>query len=264
MKTSETKPAPLPARSPATGLEKASWVLLAAFLLFCFHHRLVPGLVAGLIVHTLLQRTTGLLHGPRLSHGEAKWVAAGVFGLLAAGVTTALALVLSGFVRGHLGDLPGLFQKMADVLDRAREQLTTWGISSGGLESWTTAEQVKAGVSDWLREHAAELKQAGGAAGRTALHVVMGIVVALLVFFRHDAPGSRGAFAAALTERVRRLAGAFESVVLAQVEISFVNTALTALFLFAAEPLFGVALPLLMARPDKQPAEIEVAVVSVS
>ena len=243
MKTNETGAGPLPAKPLATALEKASWVLLAVFLLFCFHHHLVPALLAGLIVHALLQRTTGLLHGPRLSHGAAKWVAAGVFGLLAAGVTTAIALVLSGFVRGRLGDLPGLFQKMADVLDRAREQLTIWGISSGALESWTTAEQVKAGISDWLRDHAAELRQAGGAAGRTALHVVMGILVALLVFFRNDAPGKRGALADALSERVRRLAGAFESVVVAQAEISLVNTGLTAVYLFGIIPLVADRLP---------------------
>lgn len=241
----EAKPVPAagPAPSPASAVEKVSWALLALFLLFCFHHHLVPGLLAGLIVHTLLQRTTGLLRGPRLSHGAAKWIAAGAFGLLAAGVTTVLALVLSGFVRGTLGDLPGLFQKMADVLDRAREQLTAWGISSGALASWTTAEQVKAGLSEWLRVHAAELGHAGGAAGRTALHVVMGIVVALLVFFRHEAAGGGGALADALSERIRRLAGAFENVVLAQVEISAVNTALTAVYLFGIVPLVAERLP---------------------
>ena len=151
-----------------------------------------------------------------------------------------MALGLASFARGTLGDLPGLYAQMADVLDDARRQLTAWGVSTGALEEWQTADQIKAGLAEWLREHSAELKRAGGEAGLTALHVLMGILAALLVFFRRPAAAvATPPFAAALAGRIRRFAEAFERVVIAQVEISAVNTVLTAVYLFAVVPVLA-------------------------
>lgn len=229
------------AASPAH--ERAAYVLLAAALLFAFRYHLVSGLVAGLLVHTLLQRTARLLHGPRLSHGAARVVAAGLFALLASGATFGAVVALAAFVRGHLGDLPGVFEKMADVIDRARDQLSAWGVGTGALASFETAEQIKEASSLWLRTHASQLTKVGGEAGRTALHIAMGIVVGLLVFFRREAEGAPRPFAAALAGRVSRFAASFERVVLAQLEISAINTALTAVYLLALLPLAGVKLP---------------------
>jgi predicted PurR-regulated permease PerM len=73
------------------------------------------------------------------------------------------------------------------------------------------------------------------------LHAAFGIAIALLIFFRHPTPA--GPLALALAERARRLGAAFEAVVFAQVNISAINTACTALYLLAVLPLFGVHLP---------------------
>jgi predicted PurR-regulated permease PerM len=51
-------------------------------------------------------------------------------------------------------------------------------------------------------------------------------------------------FAAALTERCRRLADAFRRIVFAQVRISALNTVFTGIYLMAVLPMFGVHLPL--------------------
>lgn len=225
--------------------ETAAYVVVAAALLFVFRFHLVAGLVAGLLLHTILHRSARFLSGPRLSHGAARWLAAGAVALVGAGLTTLAAVSLAGVARGHMGDLPGLFGKMADILDDTRRQLAIWGVSVGALEEWQTADQIKAGVADWLREHSADLRRAGGEAGLTALHVLMGILAALLVFFRRPAAGRETPhFAAALGGRVRRFAEAFERVVIAQVEISAVNTVLTAAYLFAVVPLLAERLPL--------------------
>ncbi len=229
--------------TPASAAEKAAWVLAAAALLFVFHARLVPALLAGLLVHAVLHRTAGLLRGPRLSHGAAKFLSLGVVGAASVAVTVLAAWALVAFVRGHIGNLPGLFEKMADVLDRSRAQLATWGLPQEALETFRTGEQIKDALSGWLRTHAAELTKAGGEAGRMALHGVMGILAALLVFFRHASPAPRP-LAAALSGRVRRFADSFERMVIAQVEISAVNTVLTAIYLFAVLPLLGQKLPL--------------------
>lgn len=231
--------APLP---PATGSEKAAWILTGAGILFVLGFHLVPALVAGLLAHTLLHRTARLLQGPRLSHGAAKFLSVALIVVFAAGASTGLVLLLVSFGRGRVGALPTLFQKVADGLDQARTHLQSWGIGVDFLDGMG-AGQVQSAASDWLRDHSSELTRAGGEIGRFVLHAVMGIVVGMLVFFRHGEPLT-APLAVSLGERVRRLAGAFEDVVLAQFEISALNTVLTGIYLFGVLPLLGAPLPL--------------------
>src|SRR5262249_16174212 len=113
----------------ATGFEKAAWLLMVGGLLFVFWSHLVPALVAGLLVNVLLQRRGGGLARRLVSHGAAKVLAAVVTGLVAVGVTTASLLLIIALVRGHLGDIPATFGKMAEVLDETVDWLQQrgWG-----------------------------------------------------------------------------------------------------------------------------------------
>jgi predicted PurR-regulated permease PerM len=72
----------------------------------------------------------------------------------------------------------------------------------------------------------------------------MGVVIGLLVFFQHPTSAKEGPLAAALLERIRRVAQAFDRVVVAQLEISALNALFTALYLFVVLPLLGTPLPL--------------------
>src|SRR5205807_964163 len=80
-------------------------------------------------------------------------------------------------------------------------------------------------------------------AGTVLLLVAVGIVIGLLVFFGHGEPSGRP-LASALVDRVKRLQASFQMVVFAQVEISALNTVLTAIYLFGILPLGGHRLPL--------------------
>ena len=170
---------------------------------------------------------------------KAAWV---LVGAISIGVATAVVLLLVGLIRGHVGDLPALFQKMAEVLEETRLWLEERGGPSLIPDALSDAEQLKRTFSAWLRTHAAELRKTGAETGRSILHAGIGMAIGLLLFFRHP-PASTGALAVALAERGRRLAEAFEAIVFAQVKISAVNTALTALYLLLGLPLFGVRLP---------------------
>ena len=219
----------------ATGPEKAAWILMAAGLLFILHFKLVPALVAGLCVYGLIHALTARLAGGRLSHGHAKIVVVSLLGLVIVGVVAALSVLLAAFLKGRLGDLPALLDKMAAVLEEVRDRL-------GGMAWIPTAEKLRGTAAAGLREHARELQQVGGDAGRALMHALVGIVIGALASFETRRP--EAPLPMALAERVQRLARAFEKVVFAQGKISALNTLLAGLYLLIALPLFGVELPL--------------------
>jgi predicted PurR-regulated permease PerM len=236
-------PVAAPAPAPATSYERIAYAAAVGLLLFVFLFHLVPALVAGLLVFALLSWTAHRLHGPRMSHGVAKLVALFLVAVVASGLTVALVFLIRGLLHGHAGDLPALYEKMAEALDKARERFGGLAFAPA-LDSIRDAADLQDALATWLREHAASLKTAGGHFGRFLLHTVMGIFVGLLVFFGHHGPRDDRPLAAALSERISRFATAFRTIVFAQVEISAINTALTAVYLFGVLPLTGHRLPL--------------------
>ncbi len=221
--------------SPATGPERAAWLLMGAGLWFILYFKLVPALVTGLGVYTLIHALTARLAGGALSHSRAKIVAVAVLGVVIVGGVAGLSLLLVAFLKGRLGDLPALLDKMAAVLEGVRDQ---WG----GSPWIPAAEDLRGAVIAGLREHARELQRVGGDVGRVLLQALVGIVIGALVSFETRRPQTP--LLLALAERVQRLARAFEQIVFAQVRISALNTLLAGLYLLIALPLFGVELPL--------------------
>ncbi len=232
----------VPRRPSTTAVERAAWILMAGGLLFVLTLHLVPALLAGLLVNSLLHRLARGMSGRHLSHGAAKWVAFGVLGVLAVGIATAAVLFVLGVLRGRAGDVPALFQRMAEVLDETRLWLEARGGPSLIPDALSDAESLKGAFADWLRGHAADLRKTGGDLGRLLLHAGMGIAIGFLVFFRHPSPAP-GPLARALAERLRRFEVAFEAVVFAQVKISAINTLLTVIYVLVALRLAGVHLP---------------------
>ncbi|MGD0092217.1 MAG: AI-2E family transporter [Planctomycetota bacterium] len=216
----------------ATGPDKSAWILMAAGLLFVLCFKLVPALVAGLFVYSLIHAMAAQMSGKMLSHKGAKIVAVSLIVLVIVGLAAGVTVLLIGFVKGQLGDLPGLLDKMEKVVEGILERY--------GLASWLpVAKGSKDALAEGLRTHSQAL---GMEVGRMLVNVLLGIVIGAMAAFetrRAEAP-----LAVALFERLRRLEVAFEKVVFAQVKISAVNTATTAVFLFVALPLFDVELPM--------------------
>lgn len=219
--------------------ERASFVLGILALLAALLFHLVPALLAGFLAWALLQSMARRLRGERVSHGLARALAAGLLGLVAAGLVALVIVLLWGFVRGRIGDLPAVLERMGETLARLKETLETAGISLPLPAHGGSTEAV----ADWLREHAGALRHAGTVGARGLVHALLGAVVGVLVFFRAPS-GAPGPLAEQLEERLHRFGGSFRSVAKAQIEISAVNTILTALFLFALLPIFGARLPL--------------------
>src|SRR2546430_1173708 len=129
------------------------------------------------------------------------------------------------------------------------EEIAAW-IILGGLFLFVMFRHlvpgVVGGLAVWLKEHAETLKLAGSTVSLGLVHMLMGMLLAVLVFFRHVTHHVNrvpGTLSAALEQKMERFTSAFARIASAQVKISFLNTSLTALYLLVALPLFGQHIP---------------------
>jgi predicted PurR-regulated permease PerM len=222
----------------AARCERASEILAAAAILCVLLFHLVPALFAAFLVHMLLNGMARRLRGGRVSHGLARALAASLFGLLAAGLVVGAALLLHDFVRGKIGDLPGLLASVGETSKKLLSSLEGLGIPLPAPSGDDEASKV-----GLISGHSAELRHAGLIGFRGLVHALVGAVLGALVFFR--APQKVvSPLGTALVDRITRFDAAFRSVAKAQLEISAVNTILTAVYLLVALPLFGAHVPL--------------------
>ncbi|HKO56260.1 MAG TPA: AI-2E family transporter [Thermoanaerobaculia bacterium] len=240
----EAPPPQAPIARPRPSWEEiAAWCVIGAGLLFVLFRHLVGGLVAGLALFLILDWLAARFQR-RMSGSAARPLALLLVTVIAAGAAIGGIALTVSFARHHADNIPAMMTKMADILESTRAWLGGYG-EEIIPEVMTDAENMKAAIAGWLKEHAAVLKVAGGTFSVGLVHLIMGALLAIMVFFRHvtrhDEP--RGPLAHALTDKVRRFAHAFGRVATAQIKISAVNTALTAIYLLIILPLFGKHIP---------------------
>ena len=219
--------------------EYAAWTLAVLAILFVLIFHLLPALIAGLLVYELV-RVLVPMFGRRISDGRARTASVGLVALVVIGFVTAAGFGFAAFVESEGGGVSAVVAKMAEILDSSRAALPQWiadFLPSG-------VDQLREDLSYWLREHAAELQLIGKNAGHTLVHILIGMVIGAMVSMLETGGEAGGPLARALAERVFRLGEAFRRVVFAQVRISAINTAFTAIYLVVVLPLFGVHLPL--------------------
>jgi predicted PurR-regulated permease PerM len=220
--------------------EIAALVFMAAALPAIIKLHLLPALLAGLLVHELVQMAAPRLFGanhPGRSKILALTLLLTLIILFVGGAITATVL----FLRSDAGSLSVLLDKMAEILDKARDTLPP------SMQEWIPLDtsDLKDQLVAWLREHAQEVKTMSGEVGHDLVYALIGTVIGGLISLRHVETGrAAGPLARALSLCTSRLADAFRRVVFAQVRISVLNTVLTAIYLLAILPMFGIHLPL--------------------
>lgn len=223
-----------------TPYDYTAWMLAVASVLFVLIFRLLPALIAGLLIYELVRILIPIL-AQRLSTRRAKSLALGLVVVLVVGTLSAAVVGLIAFMRSEGGSLPVLLDRMADIIESSRATLPPW-IADTLPDS---SQAISDALSLWLREHAAQLQQIGAETGHKLAHTLIGMVIGAMVSLREAFAGQTcGPLAQALAERVFRLGEAFRRVVFAQLRISAINTLLSAVYLAVALPLFGVSLPL--------------------
>lgn len=173
--------------------------------------------------------------GPRSRVVALTALIAGVI-LLLSGAGISLGAVLEAN-----GGIPRLLQHVADAIESSLGGMPAW------LRQWIPADvdDMRNGASEWLRAHAHELGKATAEAGRVLAHIIIGMAIGAILSLRHaTTEPERKPLGAALTERAERFADSFRRVIFAQVRISAINTAATAVYLMVLLPLLGVHLPL--------------------
>jgi len=218
----------------------ASLVIVMGGLYLVLPLRLLPSLLAGLLVFELVNMLTPQLQ--RLIAGRrARWLAVALLGTL---VVSVLALIFAGIISFvlHEAENPGAsLDKFMGVVDRARSQLPPF------IDAYlpASAAEFRIAISGWLGKHLTDLQLMGKDAAHTFVTLLIGMVLGAIVALQNlPDPTQRKPLAAALFDRLGLLVQAFRNIVFAQIKISLLNTAFTAIFLAVVLPLCGIHLPL--------------------
>lgn len=173
-------------------------------------------------------------HRPGLRHAEGLALVGGV------AVVSAVLMLLVDWVAESTRSLPALLQQMAVTLEQLRATLPP----SVAQLLPASLEALRAAATTWLRGHAAEVQLWGAHTLRFLGHVLAGIVIGALAAMAPAPTGNVGALPRALRAEGDELVQSFNGVVFAQLRISALNAALTAVFLFGVLPLLGRPLPM--------------------
>src|SRR3954468_314832 len=198
--TQATAPRPRPSVE-----EIAAWIIIGGLFLFVMFRHLVPGVVGGLVLYLILDRLSNSL-SKRLPGAAARPLALILVTLIVGSVFIGVVALLVSFLRHHVDNIPAIMTKMADILQSTRAWLGGYG-EDLIPEVMTDAETIKAALAVWLKEHAETLKLAGSTFSLGVVHMVMGMLLAVLVFFRHvthHVDRVPGTLSAALEQKVER------------------------------------------------------------
>lgn len=230
-----------PSRSAqsATPTELASYVLVAAMIMTVLHWHLLSAVIPGLLVYAITRHIERRLLAHRHWPQRAKMLSIFIVILLVCLLLFGIGLGLAAFLGRHR-DFGWLLLKTAELLDALRAALpdslsTLLPQTPGDLHDNTTT---------LLKQHGQQISTIGFNGVRATTLALVGLVIgAMVAWTRGNYNLPQKPLAAALNQRLQRLESAFETVVFAQVRISALNTALTAIYLLILLPLFGQHLP---------------------
>ncbi|MDI9778500.1 MULTISPECIES: AI-2E family transporter [Pseudomonas] len=218
----------------------ASLIIVMAGLLLALPLKLLPSLLAGLLVFELVNMLTPRLQ-PLIAGQRARWLAVALLGVLVVSVLTLLIAGAFSFLL-HEAENPGAsLDKFMTLVERARSQLPPF------IEAYlpASAAEFKVAIGDWIKSHLSDLQLVGKGMAHMFVTLLIGMILgAIIALQRIPDLSRRKPLAAALFERLNLLVQAFRNIVFAQIKISMLNTAFTGIFLAVVMPSFGVHLPL--------------------
>lgn len=244
----------IPADTPK--LRTVSYFLTAAALLVVLHFHFLPLLLSVILTYIFITRTNGLIlwFRRRLFRRNAflrRSLNAHNVNLLSATLTIGLvllAIVLMAFGVYHLiqgGHIAVMMGKLAAIIEDTKNS-TDLPASLANMLPNNLAE-IKTAAAGLLKEYGDTLTRISKNSLTVFVYIIIGVIVgALLSFHRLNARMKRRRmppFKAELVRRIVNFQSSFERVFIAQVKISLIDTAVTAVYLYLILPAFGVELP---------------------
>jgi predicted PurR-regulated permease PerM len=220
-------------------VEIGSYVAAFAGLFFVLHLQLLGALLAGMLVFQLVHMIAPLIER-RMTSGRARWVAVVIVAVVIVGGLTGATILTIDYFQRDVPTVAQLLDQLMMVTTHARLQVPNWIANYLPVD----ADQMKDRATELMKTHAAMLQQSGKEVARGFGHVLIGMIVGAIIAVGSPKSAHRLPLTTALVTRVTRFSEAFRRIVFAQVKISLINTAFTALYLLVALPLFHESLPL--------------------
>lgn len=215
------------------------WSSVAISLVMIVKLQLLPALLAGLMVFSLIHLLTPRLRVTTLDGQSRRWLALALVGAAVIAAMTAIGLGIASFFRGSNESVPALFQRMAEIIEQSRERFPDWLLDS--LPD--NAEDLRQSIVGWLRENATGVQTASTELLRGTAHAIIGMVIGAMLAMRADHCESDKPLTLLVSHHATRMADVFRRVVFAQLWISAINTVLTWIYLGLVLPAFDIHLP---------------------
>lgn len=213
---------------------------LISFAVFCLMggivltHGMVPASFFGLLVFALIQWLSAPI-GRALGMGRSRLIALILVALL---VILGTGLLTASLIHHILdADWPALFDRLGIALMSLREDIPERYAEA--LPADATGVLLR--LADLARDHAGALSDVGLMGLKSAALMLIAAVIAALLAIE-GTPANASPLGQAFFERAARLSRSFQKILGAQAKIAVINTLLTALYLWAALPLFGIRL----------------------
>jgi predicted PurR-regulated permease PerM len=226
-------------------VQKLSAVEIGSYLAALFgmgmvlHLQLLGALLAGLLVYQLVHTIAPRIER-HMSSQLARWVAVVVIAIIVVGGLTTLAIGTINHFEHTVPNVQKLLDQMMEIVDQARLSVPDWVAAM--LPGDVGQMKQKAGML--MHSHMNQLQQGGKTIARGSAHVLLGMIVGAMIAIASERQVQRLPLSAALVMRASQFSDAFRRIVFAQIKISAINAAFTAIFLLVALPLFHQRLPL--------------------
>ncbi len=215
-----------------------SYLLAVTIVLLVLSFHLLPTVFAGLAVYVLTLKL--VRHIPKNMNRFAHQVSLGVVVVCVITCLASISAAIWSFIGSSQG-IAALSAAVVDTLGSLRHRLP----ESVADVMPTTIEGLRQQLVEMLGTHVQKISVAGMGGIKVFAHILLGMVVGGMAAVHHFKEHDKAPpFISVLRSRLRNLVASFDKVVFAQVKISALNTALTALYLLVVLPLFDIHLPM--------------------
>lgn len=216
----------------------AAFVGAAVLFFLLIALELLVVMYSAMLVYALVILLSSQFAWRGTQHGQSRWFAVVLIAMLVAMTLVAAGFGLHLLLRNGV-NMHDLLLQMSDIIESARSWLPA--TISAKLPQ---QDDLLVNAGGLLRQHAADIGTVGLGALKNIGYTLIGILLgSMFAISARVEAHSLGPISTRLMEQFSAVENAFWRVISAQVRISALNTALTAIYLVVVLPLFGIHLP---------------------